>query len=219
MRGLIWAGVAAAAVLAGSAKADVFSYSTDFSAGVGPEWTISAPQYQQDPGIIGEGSNSGAASYTLTLTSPGASTSPLNGSLTFDLLGFRTIDGAGNCCTDVFNLLINGSTRYQAAFGMGGGGSDQVFTNPDGATFSGSGQSRQITIPFTAVAGTNTFVFLYPALQGFGDEAFGLDNIDLRAVVNPPAGPGIPEPATWAMMLMGFFGLGALVRARRPLTA
>ncbi|MBW8813184.1 MAG: PEP-CTERM sorting domain-containing protein [Caulobacterales bacterium] len=30
---------------------------------------------------------------------------------------------------------------------------------------------------------------------------------------------GVPEPATWAMMLMGFFGLGAMVRRRRALAA
>jgi len=30
---------------------------------------------------------------------------------------------------------------------------------------------------------------------------------------------GIPEPATWATMLVGFFGLGAALRARRGLAA
>ncbi|WP_293904182.1 PEPxxWA-CTERM sorting domain-containing protein [Phenylobacterium sp.] len=30
---------------------------------------------------------------------------------------------------------------------------------------------------------------------------------------------GVPEPATWSMMLMGFFGLGAVVRRKRALTA
>lgn len=30
-----------------------------------------------------------------------------------------------------------------------------------------------------------------------------------------PVGSAVPEPATWAMMLMGFLGLGAAVRARR----
>jgi hypothetical protein len=29
----------------------------------------------------------------------------------------------------------------------------------------------------------------------------------------------VPEPATWAMMLMGFFGLGALVRSRKQAAA
>ena len=31
--------------------------------------------------------------------------------------------------------------------------------------------------------------------------------------------PGIPEPATWAMMLLGFGGLGAMLRARRARAA
>jgi hypothetical protein len=30
---------------------------------------------------------------------------------------------------------------------------------------------------------------------------------------------GIPEPATWAMMLTGFFGLGAMVRSRKTVVA
>jgi hypothetical protein len=28
--------------------------------------------------------------------------------------------------------------------------------------------------------------------------------------------PGVPEPATWGMMLLGFFGLGAIIRRRSP---
>ena len=36
----------------------------------------------------------------------------------------------------------------------------------------------------------------------------------------PPPGAGaVPEPATWAMMLIGFFGLGGLVRRRRAVFA
>ena len=30
---------------------------------------------------------------------------------------------------------------------------------------------------------------------------------------------GVPEPATWAMMLAGFFGLGGVLRRRRALSA
>ena len=30
-----------------------------------------------------------------------------------------------------------------------------------------------------------------------------------------PVGGGIPEPATWTMMILGFGGLGALLRRRR----
>jgi len=38
-------------------------------------------------------------------------------------------------------------------------------------------------------------------------------NAACNAIVDP--GPGIPEPATWAMMILGFAGAGAMIRRRR----
>jgi hypothetical protein len=38
------------------------------------------------------------------------------------------------------------------------------------------------------------------------------------AILSPPPG-GVPEPATWAMMLFGFGGIGALLRRRRDVLA
>lgn len=38
------------------------------------------------------------------------------------------------------------------------------------------------------------------------------------AILSPPPG-GVPEPATWAMMLFGFGGIGALLRRRRGVLA
>jgi hypothetical protein len=43
-------------------------------------------------------------------------------------------------------------------------------------------------------------------------------NSDLGAIATGFAtngGPGIPEPATWAMMLVGFFGMGSILRMQR----
>ena len=31
----------------------------------------------------------------------------------------------------------------------------------------------------------------------------------------PPPTPGVPEPATWAMMMLGFVGLGAVADRKR----
>ena len=45
--------------------------------------------------------------------------------------------------------------------------------------------------------------------------AFRFDNLAGTADL-PGAGPGgVPEPATWAMMLLGFMGTGSVLRARR----
>jgi hypothetical protein len=44
-------------------------------------------------------------------------------------------------------------------------------------------------------------------------------NTDGGANVKFYSDPGVPEPATWAMMLIGFFGMGAVVRGRRHAVA
>jgi len=49
----------------------------------------------------------------------------------------------------------------------------------------------------------------------FGPDSFnvGIDNIAFD--VRPTANAAVPEPATWAMLIAGFFGTGALLRRRR----
>ena len=62
---------------------------------------------------------------------------------------------------------------------------------------------------FTATSTSVGFHF-----NGFrGNYEVGVDNFQIAG-----AG-GIPEPATWAMMLMGFGGLGAMLRRRRAVHA
>jgi hypothetical protein len=65
---------------------------------------------------------------------------------------------------------------------------------------------RTATFDFTATSPTETLKFL--ALGG----PAGLPPI---AVLDSVSLAGVPEPATWAMMLIGFGGIGALVRRRR----
>lgn len=196
--------------MAGSANAAVFSYDTDFSGGVGPEWSIvGAGVNTGDAGILGQLDNGVA---TLTRNSVGSG----SGTLSFDLLGFRTIDGQ-NCCTDTFSLRINGALVFQGVFSLGGGGSETWTAGP-GISVSGSGNTRQISLGFNATTGANTFAFDYGALQGFNDEAWGLDNVSFTAQVSDPTG-AIPEPGTWALMILGFGGAGAVLRRQRQATS
>ena len=206
------AALSAAFAVAGGAQAATFTYSTDFSSGVGAEWTISAPVNSGDAGILGQ-LGDGNSSATLSKSSVGASAANA-GTLTFDLLGFRTIDGVGGYA-DTFNVVINGATVFQAQFGMGGGGGEVVIINSNGATYTGAGNLRSIVVPFTVLTGANTFQFAYNNLQSFGDEAFGLDNVAFRATVADGLTGGIPEPSTWAMMILGLGAAGTALRSRR----
>jgi len=53
---------------------------------------------------------------------------------------------------------------------------------------------------FTAQSASTTLSFL-----GYTGNAYiGLDNVDVEPIVSP----GVPEPSTWAMMLLGFAGVG-----------
>jgi hypothetical protein len=63
----------------------------------------------------------------------------------------------------------------------------------------------------TYIIGTQSFENgLYPGL-GANAAILGVSDVIKTG--------GVPEPATWAMMLLGFFGLGSMARRRRALTA
>ncbi|HEX2815522.1 MAG TPA: PEPxxWA-CTERM sorting domain-containing protein [Phenylobacterium sp.] len=64
-----------------------------------------------------------------------------------------------------------------------------------------------IDVPFVAVSDLTRLSFSYTGTGRFIDPV--LDNV----TVTGPA--GVPEPASWALMLVGFGGLGVLLRRRR----
>jgi hypothetical protein len=63
---------------------------------------------------------------------------------------------------------------------------------------------------FTAGATGSAEVAIWNKNTDFTGNDFALDDISLAAV---------PEPATWAMMLTGFFGMGSMLRRRRAALA
>jgi hypothetical protein len=146
------------------------------------------------------------------------------GAVSFTLDGYASLDGQ-NYYEDDFSLILNGSTIFSGTWNLGGGGTDAILFNPNGGTANNiSGNGTDVTwngghvlidVPLNLVAGLNTLTFAYSSLpgpthagfQGGGDEAWGLSNITVTG--------GVPEPASWALMLVGFGGMGAMFRARR----
>jgi len=154
----------------------------------------------------------------------GASAGP--GDASFIIDGYASLDGQ-NYYEDDFTLSLNGAPILVGTFNLGGGGDNVVYSNPNGGTannISGNGTNvtwagGQVVVdePLTLVKGTNTLTFNYTSLsdpdhagfQGLGDEGWGVEQVNVTGVA------GVPEPATWAMMLVGFGGLGAAMRSRR----
>lgn len=147
-----------------------------------------------------------------SITSPGDSA--IGGAtLTFDLLGYLSVDGS-NCCTDTFSLTINGATMFSGGFDMGGGGSNFINYIDPGVTIVSStaysffgGGLTQFSVDHTLLSGNNSYLFDYGTMQGLGDEGWGLENIIITADVSGGDGGTIPEPGVLALLGIGLAGL------------
>ena len=119
----------------------------------------------------------------------------------------------------------------------------QTFADVAGLTYSASlyvddlGAHGDANAFFKAAVDGATKVVLDDTVASYTLETFsfvgtGSDTLSLAAQTNPnewavddvsvtmvAAAPGVPEPATWAVMLVGFGGLGAAMRTRRRLNA
>jgi hypothetical protein len=162
--------------------------------------------------------------------------------LSFVLDGYASLDGQ-NWYEDDFTLSLNGAAIAKGTWNMGGGGADVVYFAPLGSTFDNisdngadhlainwNGGHVDAYVPLELAAGSNTLTFEYDALpsnngqnagwQDMGDEGWSAH--DVVVTQNPiildqrPPG-GVPEPATWGLMIVGFAGAGSLLRRQRRL--
>jgi hypothetical protein len=99
-------------------------------------------------------------------------------------------------------------------------------SSPTGVSIAGYiGTSQQFATTF--LGGSSPFNF--NATLAAGDKVnfvlgaagdYTYDSTGLKLTVTGRDATGaVPEPATWAMMILGFFGMGATLRQRRRLTA
>lgn len=125
--------------------------------------------------------------------------------------------GPLDALTAGFNFAAPGSgtTFASGGFGVGGGlfagGTSFSFTD---AAVASEDPYALYTVGFTAATAGSLRVFINTS----GGDNIGpiLDDVTLDITGR---GGVIPEPSTWAMMLLGFGGLGAMLRRRRPVYA
>ncbi|WP_296600460.1 PEPxxWA-CTERM sorting domain-containing protein [Phenylobacterium sp.] len=90
------------------------------------------------------------------------------------------------------------------------------FTNVMNRTAPGSDWQR-FTYDFVATGPTVKLTFLSSTSLSSSSLGVGLDNVAFDLTSSPAS--GAPEPASWALMIAGFAGVGAAVRRRRAAAA
>ncbi len=163
---------------------------------------------------------------------------PLNPSSSGFQAEMRIGDGY-SCCNQASTITVNGSTLTTVA----GNNDDSVDggSPQNGSLITVGGDNDPFTVaspgsPATDYTADHERYNLVPFINN-GDTTISLhtvnpsgdDNIFLETFLvsgngnvvsnGPPStGPnGVPEPATWAMMIIGLGGIGASLRRRRPL--
>ena len=137
--------------------------------------------------------------------------------------GQRSIDLSGNNKGSISQLLtgLNIGTTYRVDFSLAGnpdgGAATKVAVASDGGSqtgvfaFSQPGNTKsdmgwtRNTFQFVATDTTANLTFSSTLFDAYGP---ALDDVSI-------SGGAVPEPATWAMMLVGFGGMGAMLRRRR----
>jgi hypothetical protein len=145
-----------------------------------------------------------------------------NGSGSFlDLQGIT--DGApfggvqqsvATCATCVYQLtfFLGSSSNFgvQDSITASAAGESQLFTS----TNNGNQENlwEEETLDFTATGSSTTISLLGNTIPN--GVFIGLDTVDLEQISGPVTS-AVPEPSTWAMMILGFCGLGFMAYRRK----
>jgi len=198
--------------LASNAHASTVVYQNDFNSGSASGFTgfttvETAPNGQKYIGFMTFGATS-----TLALSGLAPHTQV---TVDFDVYGLLSLDYN----SDWFRAYFNGSSFLNDTFGHNGTGGFSGPTGTAGAIDpSGFGygcywacaQSFHYSFTFLSSAPSVTFDFVGASDQGWGDEAFGLDNV----VVTTDAATSVPEPASISLIAISLAGLGILKRKK-----
>lgn len=144
--------------------------------------------------------------------------------LSFELAGYRSLDGYNNNYTDIFHLWLNGTEIFTGSFNMGGGGRNNILFNPNGGTATTTTygatddihDSRQVTwlggltqimLPMNLLTGANDLVFSYTGWgQPPNDEYWGVNAISVTTATR------VSEANSLVLLAAGLLGLFTLRR-------
>ena len=212
--GLALIGVAALVVAPANATITTFTSRAAFDAASGPQTTITFGAVAPDAGATFYG-NPGAVSVgpdSFTTGDPDSLLFAISGAPDDGDYGVPYLSAQTDCDCSV-NLSI--ATPGVTAFGFDFGGrffpATPLFATVNGETFDlGAEIDAGQFFGFISSGPTIDSVLLF----GHGD---GGTDIDLLDVVQSAG--AVPEPASWALMLLGFGGLGGILRGSRRRTA
>ena len=247
--GFLAAGVAAAALMAGSAQAGVTvtyeapkvtNTTTTFTGGSGVETFDGANAVTggfatnfSNNGVIngvyssgvqvypnGVYGGEGASKYAVTFNSAGYSLSLISTQNTAGVTYFGyylpALDG-GNVLE-----LWSGATKIftfsQQAVLDAVSGNSAYFGKPDAPNQGGNGAQPYVFVNFFATDGTTFDKVVFresPEVGGYESDNHTVGYY--KDITGTPVS-GVPEPATWAMMILGFGAAGAMVRSQRRRT-
>lgn len=237
--------VAVAALMLGATAANATTiYSNDFEGGLTTGFS-NGLIYNSPNGVNflgrftngggGDGS-SGGGTTTLTLNTAGYSSLTLN----LDIYAVLSVDGdnanngpGGNSPQDPDSFIITGDGGQQIftiknsfanypgatqSFGPAAENAPETgatSVNTLGYCFNGPNgciddAMYSLSFTFNPTGAQTVLTFQGHANQDVNDEFFGIDNV----VVTGTA-PGVPEPATWALSILGFGLAGGALRRRR----
>ena len=149
---------------------------------------------------------------------------------------FSFVYGGPSQSLDGFNLVKDVTTLFSGTFsnawiqGQGGvGGIDVTIANNGSATFSSSIYDLSKFVPhtdeYTLSLGTASLTSVDPSTgcDKLGHNCSHVGTTGLKAFRSFATGDfqaaAVPEPATWGLMLVGFGGMGAMLRNRRRMAA
>lgn len=211
------------AVGVGAAQAATTTYtsSADFDAATAGHQTIE----DFSSGTAGETIPNGGVFDGATYTTAGGST--LDGTIiTNQFNSFSGLSLGGDQSNGAAQFFFSGDsvtvTFAAPVFAVGvffnvNQGSGNFVLTAAGATVStGSAVYDTSTFVFDGLVSDTSFT---TATFSSNDGGAGTASYNIPEIITEAAGPAVPEPAIWAMMLMGFGGLGAMLRRRRERAA